>query len=124
MMAMNYESELKDLIQTTRRERASDLHISAGRHPTLRVSGKLTPLVQKPVLVPENTSGLVFAMLSEDMRKKFLEERELDFSYNFEGKARFRVNAYFERGFMAAALRLVPVEIKTVADLNLPEILL
>ena len=121
---MNYESELKDLIQTTLREQASDLHISAGRHPTLRVSGKLTPLVQKPVLVPENTSGLVFAMLSEDMRKKFLEERELDFSYNFEGKARFRVNAYFERGFMAAALRLVPVEIKTVADLNLPEILL
>ena len=118
----NYEAELKGLIQQVLAEQASDLHISAGRHPTLRVAGKLTLLTQKPVLVPEDTQGLVFAMLDEKMREKLASDRELDFSYTYEDKARFRVNAFFERGFFAAALRLVPVEIKTLKELNLPEI--
>lgn len=120
----NYDSELKELIQTVLREQASDLHISAGRHPTLRVSGKLTPITKKSVLTPEATQGLTFAMLDEKSRSRLLAEKELDFSYSFEDKARFRCNAYYERGFLAAALRLIPVKIKTLAELNLPEILL
>jgi twitching motility protein PilT len=119
----SYEAELKDLILTVLREQASDLHISVGRHPTLRISGKLTPMVKKPVLTPEDTQGLVFAMVDGESRTRLLENRELDFSYSFEGKARFRVNAFVERGFFGVALRFVPVEIKTLEELNLPAVL-
>lgn len=122
--AKNYDTELKDLIEAVLREQASDLHISVSRHPTLRIAGKLTPLEKKPILVPEDTRGLVFSMLEEKAKEKLIEEKELDFSYDYQEKARFRVNAFFERGFVAAALRLVPVEIKTLADLNLPQNLL
>ena len=119
----DYQADLKELIQAVLAEQASDLHISVGRHPTLRVAGKLTPLDKKPMLVPEDTRGLVLAMLDEKAREKFLSDFELDFSYTFSDKARFRVNAFFEKGFVAAALRLVPVEIKTLTDLHLPEFL-
>ncbi len=122
--AKDYEAGLKELIGDVLREQASDLHISAGHHPTLRIAGRLTPLVKKQVLTPEDTKGFVFAMLDDQKRSKLLSERELDFSYNFEAKARFRVNAYFERGFLAVALRFVPVEIKSLKDLKLPDILL
>ncbi|KKT78539.1 MAG: twitching motility protein [Candidatus Giovannonibacteria bacterium GW2011_GWB1_45_9b] len=122
--AKNYDLELKDLIEAVLREQASDLHISVARHPTMRVAGKLTPLEKKPVLVSEDTKGLVFAMLDEKAREKFIEDKELDFSYTYQEKARFRVNAFFERGFIAAALRLVPMDIKSLQELNLPESLL
>lgn len=81
------------------------------------------PLENRPILVPEATRGLILAMLDENLQAKLLSELELDFSYSFEDKARFRVNAFFERGFLAAALRLVPVGIKTLEELNLPEML-
>src|SRR3989338_9224763 len=87
----DYEAELKELIGAVLREQASDLHISAGRHPTLRIAGRLTPLVKKQVLTPQDTEGLIFAMLDDQKRSKLISERELDFSYNFETKARFRV---------------------------------
>lgn len=119
----NYEAELKELVQEVLRSQASDLHISVARHPTLRTSGMLTPLVKRPVLTPEDTKGLIFAMLDGKMQVKLIEDRELDFSYSYEDKARFRANAFFERGFLSAALRLVPVQIKTISELNLPEIL-
>ncbi len=122
-MAQNYAEELKELLLTVAKEQASDLHLSVGRHPTLRVSRQLIPLSKKPVLTPENVQGLVFAMLSEEDRAQLFKERELDFSYSLEDKVRFRVNAFFERGFLSAAFRLVPVDIKNLKELNLPEIL-
>ncbi|MDP3762940.1 MAG: type IV pilus twitching motility protein PilT [bacterium] len=122
-MPQAYSEELKELLLAVAKEQASDLHISVGKHPTLRVSRELVPLVKKPVLTPEDTRGIVFEMLDEPLQKKLLEEKELDFSYNFEDKVRFRVNAFFERGFLSAALRLVPVEIKGLKELNLPEVL-
>ena len=120
---MSHESELKELILTVAKEQASDLHLAVGRHPTLRISGELIPLVKKPVLTPEDTKGLVFAMLEKEKQEELLREKELDFSYSFEDKVRFRVNAFFERGFFSAALRLVSVQIRTLKDLNLPEFL-
>ncbi len=122
-MPQAYSEELKELLLTVAKEQASDLHISVGKHPTLRVSRELVPLIKKPVLTPEDTRGIVFEMLDEAAQKKLLEEKELDFSYNFENKVRFRVNAFFERGFLSAALRLVPVDIKGLKELNLPEVL-
>lgn len=105
------------------KEGASDLHLSVGRHPTLRISGKLTPLVKKPVITPEDSNGLIFAMLSEERQNKFLADKELDFSYTLEGKVRFRVNAFYQRGFMGSAFRMIPSVIKDLKALNLPDIL-
>ena len=122
-MSQAYSEELKELLLTVAKEQASDLHISVGKHPTLRISRELIPLVKKPVVTPEDARGIVFEMLDEAAQKKLLEEKELDFSYNFEDKVRFRVNAFFERGFLSAALRLVPVDIKGLKELNLPEVL-
>lgn len=118
---MDYKKELQDLILTVVRESASDLHISAGRYPTIRVNGSLIPLTKKPVLTPESSAGLVKAMLSDSMEKELLSVRELDFSYQYADKARFRVNAFFHNGFVGAAMRLVLVNIRTVEDLNLPQ---
>lgn len=119
----DYKKELTELLLTVVKENASDLHISVGRHPTFRVSGSLIPLVRKPILSTEDAEGLIFAMLKEEERKLLLGNKELDFSYSFEGKARFRVNAFYQRGFLGAALRLIPTEIKTFKELNLPDVL-
>lgn len=120
---MNYSEELKDLILITAKEGASDLHITAGKHPTLRISGSLIPLLNKSVISKDLAEGLIFAMLNPDKKEEFLRNKELDFSYNFEDKVRFRVNVYIQKGYYAASLRLIPVEIKTIEELNLPQAL-
>jgi len=119
----DYKKELEKLILITLKENASDLHISVGRCPTIRVAGSLIPLIKEPVLSPEDTEGLVMALLDERKREEFLSEKELDFSYAFEDKARFRVNVFFQKGFMAASLRFISLNIKTLSELNLPPIL-
>ncbi len=120
---MDYKKELAELVMMVVKEDASDLHITVGRHPTFRVSGSLVPLIKKPILTPQDTEGLIFAMLDENKIKELSEKREMDFSYMFENKIRFRVNAFFQRGFLSASLRLIPVKIKNFKDLNLPDIL-
>ncbi|MBM3281591.1 MAG: type IV pilus twitching motility protein PilT [Candidatus Harrisonbacteria bacterium] len=120
---MDYKQALKELLLTTAKQNASDLHLSVGRHPSIRVDGKLLPLENVPIITPELNEGLLGAMLTDEQKKKFLTERELDFSYSFEDKARFRVNAFFQKGFLAAALRLIPAKIRTMEDLSLPPIL-
>lgn len=120
---MDYKQKLKDLMLTTARQNASDLHFAVGRKPTLRVDGVLIGLEQEPILTPEDTQGLVLALLTPEQKEKFLKFGDLDLSYSFEDKARFRVNVYFQRGFMAAALRLIPAEIKAIEDLHLPSTL-
>jgi twitching motility protein PilT len=120
---MDYKQKLNDLLLATARQNASDLHIAVGRKPTLRIDGVLIGLQQEDILTPEDTQGLVLAMLTAEQKEKFLKYGDIDYSYTFEDKARFRVNAFFQRGFMAAALRLIPVEIRTVEELRLPPIL-
>lgn len=123
MSEISQKYQIQDLLITTAEQGASDLHLVAGRHPTLRIDGKLVPLLKRPVLTPKDTEGLAFALLNPDQKKYFLKHKELDFSYSFEGKARFRVNVYQERGFIAVALRFIPLKIKTLEELNLPGIL-
>lgn len=119
----DYQQKLQELLLTTVRQSASDLHLGVGRRPTLRIDGVLVPLQKETILTPEIAEGLILSLLKEDQKQIFLQERQLDFSYGFEDKARFRVNVYFQRGFMAAALRLIPAQIKTIEELNLPPIL-
>ncbi len=120
---MDYKSKLQELLLATARQNASDLHINVGRKPTLRVDGNLFPLENEAMVTPEVAEGLVIALLNDEQKMKFLAQKELDFSYALEDKARFRVNVFYQKGFMAAALRLIPVKIRTVEELNLPPIL-
>src|SRR3989338_6750076 len=115
---MDYAQKLKDLLITTARQNASDLHLAVGRHPTLRIDGSLVPLQQEPLLVPEAVENLIFSLLTPEQKEDFLKGKELDLSYGFEDKAHFRVNVFFQRGYMAAALRLIPAQIKTVEELR------
>jgi twitching motility protein PilT len=119
----NHQQKLNELLLATARQNASDLHIGVGRRPTLRIDGVLIPLQKEPILTPEVTEDLIFSLLIENQKQIFFRERQLDFSYSFEDKARFRVNVYFQRGFMAAALRLIPAQIKTIEELKLPPVL-
>jgi twitching motility protein PilT len=120
---MEYKKELDELLLTAARQNASDLHIAVGRRPTLRIDGKLISLEKEKILTPEDAQGLVLAMLKPEQKEEFLKQGDLDFSYAFEDKVRFRVNVFFQRGFMAGALRLIPAQIRTVEELNLPSIL-
>lgn len=118
-----YAKELADLLTTVVREGASDLHLSVGRFPAIRVSGQLIPLTSKQELSSDDTQGLLSTMLSEEHQAMFAKELELDFAYTFENSARFRGNAFFQQGNVGVALRLIPKEIRTVKELNLPSIL-
>ncbi|OHB19254.1 MAG: type IV pili twitching motility protein PilT [Parcubacteria group bacterium RIFCSPHIGHO2_01_FULL_47_10b] len=115
--------ELEDLLVTTAEQEASDLHLVAGRHPTLRIDGSLVPLVKRPVLTPKDTKELAEAILTKEQIELFEEHKEMDLSYDFQGKARYRINVYRERGYHALALRFIPQEIKTLEELNLPIVL-
>jgi twitching motility protein PilT len=113
----------EDLLGTVVKEGASDLHITVGRHPTLRIDGILTPLLKEEVITPDSARDFAFSLLEAPRREQFLRDKELDFSYDFRGKARFRVNIFFQRGFVGLAFRLIPSRIRTVEELNLPPIL-
>ncbi|MEK7566812.1 MAG: PilT/PilU family type 4a pilus ATPase [Patescibacteria group bacterium] len=118
-----YKKQLDELMTLVAKEKASDLHLSVGRHPSLRISGELMVLVKQPVLTAKDTEGMAFSIITPEEKEKFLKEKSLDLSYGYEDKARFRVNIFFQRGFVGAAFRLIPVEIQSLAELNLPPIL-
>lgn len=118
-----HRERLTELIEAVIAEGGSDIHLSAGSHPTIRVAGSLVPLLKYPRLSAEDTMGLASALLSEEQRARFLESQEIDFSYAYADKARFRGNGFFERGAAAVALRLIPRKIRTLEELNLPPIL-
>lgn len=120
---MDYKKKLNELLLATARQNASDLHFAVGRRPILRIDGALISMTQEKILTPEDTQGLVLALLTADQKEKMLKNGDVDLSYAYEDKARFRVNTFFQRGFMAAALRLIPAQIQTLEELNLPPIL-
>jgi twitching motility protein PilT len=119
----NFEEKLKDLLLQAAKQNASDLHLGIGRKPTLRIDGALIPIADENILNPETVEGLVMAMLNDEQKAKLLKEKQIDFAYNLEDKARFRVNVYYQKGYLAAALRLIPARIMTIEELNLPPIL-
>ena len=119
---MDFKAKLDELLLTTARQGASDLHIGVGQPPTLRVDGALIPLTKEDVVTPEIAAGLVAALLNDEQKRIFAEKKEHDLSYALEDKARFRVNVFMQKGFAAAALRLIPVKVRTVEELGLPPI--
>src|SRR3989344_8751087 len=117
------KKQFEELIALVAKEKASDLHLSVGRHPTLRISGELMALVKQPILTSKDIEEMVFSILRPEEKEKFLKDKTIDFSYAYEDKARFRANVFIQRGFVSAAFRLIPVEIQGLEDLNLPPIL-
>ena len=120
---MNYTEQLNKFLSLIVEQQASDLHIAAGHPPTLRIAGKLVPLVRQRTLSIEDAKNIVKELLTEDQLQKFLQEKELDFSYTFGKAGRFRCNAFMQRGEFACSLRLIPNKIKTLKELKLPPVL-
>ena len=120
---MDYKNELNDLIKTVFQEAASDLHLSEGKRPTIRVSGMLLPLVKREIISKEMIVGILSELVSKENREFFLKNKELDFSYGMENGERFRGNAFFQQGMISIALRLIPRKIRGLTELNLPDIL-
>jgi len=114
---------MQDLLDLTVKEQASDLHLSLGHPPVLRISGRLVPLVKKKPLTKETVRELATSLMSEEQQQRLEQQKEVDFSYNMEEKARFRINVFYQRGTLSAALRLIPKKIKTLEELNLPPVL-
>ena len=119
---MDYKKKLEELILTVIRENGSDLHFGTGRVPSIRVAGELIFLAKQPVFTSEDTLGISGEVLSKDKLVRFVENQEADFSYDFHGEARLRGNAFFQKGLISAAFRLVP-KVQTLAELHLPPIL-
>ncbi|MDD3032576.1 MAG: type IV pilus twitching motility protein PilT [Candidatus Pacebacteria bacterium] len=122
-MSIDYNLYLKKLLEVVVREQASDFHITVDKPPMLRLNRELVPLSNETPFTAEDTKELSFTLMTSEQQQEFLREKEIDFSYNFGDKGRFRVNVFFQRGFVSSALRLIPEEIKTLKDLNLPKIL-
>jgi twitching motility protein PilT len=114
--------DLADLLLDVVARKASDLHLTAGAHPTIRVRGRLTALEDYPVLDTQDTREVVYSILSNDQRQRLETDWQLDFAYTIPGQARFRVNAYFQRAALGAAFRLIPFEITSIEELGLPPI--
>lgn len=115
--------KIETLLEECIRRHASDLHIQFGLPPILRVDGALIPIAGFPVLTELALKKIIFATLDEEQQKIFLKDKEFDYSFTFGDIARFRVNAFHERGKMAAAFRLIPNRIPSINDLGMPLII-
>lgn len=119
---MQGQPKIELLLEEVVRKNASDLHIQVGLPPMIRVDGALTPIANAEILTEETAESLIFAVLDEDQKQLLLKDKEFDFSFSFGDVGRFRVNAFHERGNIAAAFRLIPKEIRAIEQLGLPAV--
>jgi twitching motility protein PilT len=118
-MSIDFAAVLTKMVEA----RASDVHLSPGFPPALRVRGRITPLDDYPVLSPQDTREIVYSILNDAQRKKFENAQQLDLAYAIPNVARFRVNVFFQRGAISAAFRHIPAEIQGLDTLGLPNVL-
>lgn len=114
--------EIQQLLQLTQDRGASDLHLIVGVPPTLRIEGVLTAIPGEPPLTPQDSERLIKSVLTSEQTERLLVNREIDFSLPFSANARFRVNAYTQKGTLASSFRLIPLEITPIDELGLPPI--
>ena len=113
---------LRDLLQEMIDNKASDLHITAGVPPQLRVDGVIQGTDHDP-LTPEVTQAVTYSVLNEEQQKRFEQDKELDFSFGVKGLSRFRGNVFMQRGVVSLAIRQIPYEIMSFRDLGLPQVI-
>lgn len=114
--------KIEVLLEECVKRNASDLHIQVGLPPILRIDGALVPIANTPVLTENMVSTLIFATLDSMQREVLMKDKEFDYSFAFGNIARFRVNAFNERGNLAAAFRLIPTKMPTIEDLGMPQV--
>src|SRR6204780_4975240 len=119
---MQAQPRIEILLDEVVKKKASDLHLQVGLPPMLRVDGSLVAVSGADILDEEAIEALVFAILDEDQKQILLKDKEFDFSFAYGDLGRFRVNAFHERGNIAAALRLIPNEILSIEQLGLPAV--
>jgi twitching motility protein PilT len=117
-MDIDFAELLKEVVARN----ASDLHLSVGAHPILRIRGRLMSLSEYPVLGGTATREIIYSILSNDQRQRLETDWQIDFAYSVPGHGRFRVNAYYQRGSVGAAFRLIPFGLIGVDDLGLPDV--
>jgi twitching motility protein PilT len=117
---MNFD--FADVLLEVLERRASDLHITAGAPPSVRVRGRLVALDGYPELTPTDTREVVYSILNNDQRQRLETDWQIDFAYSIPGRARFRVNAYYQRSAIGAAFRLIPNEVTPIDTLGLPSV--
>ncbi|MCH7541900.1 PilT/PilU family type 4a pilus ATPase [Patescibacteria group bacterium] len=115
--------EIQEILEEALRRGASDVHLMAGIYPTLRVDGKLVPLTKGPSPTPDYIEKLVLALCLPEQKELLLTNKELDFSFALGTAARFRVNAFYQKGYLSGALRLIPNRIPNLEELHLPKVL-
>jgi len=113
---------MHQLLKTMVENGSSDLHLTTGTSPQIRIDGHITPL-KMPALLPNDTKQLCYSILTDAQKRKFEEENELDLSFGVKGLARFRGNIFMQRGAVAGVFRLIPYKILTMEELNLPPII-
>jgi twitching motility protein PilT len=119
---MQHDLNMVDLLKIAVEKRASDLHITVGRPPVLRIDGELVDMDYEP-LDPEGAKNLIYSLLTHQQRDAFEDDSDLDFAYEHSQIGRFRINLYRQKGFEGAALRVIPAVIPSLEELGLPEIL-
>ena len=118
-MSLNLRALLQEMIE----REASDLHVTAGERPKLRIDGDITNSSVETVLTPKDTLQLAYSVLTEQQKKRFEFEDELDFSFGIQNLARFRGNVFKQRGCVAMVLRMIPFSVRTFEDLGLPPVI-
>jgi twitching motility protein PilT len=121
--ATQRQFDFSEVLTRMTEERASDVHLSPGFPPAIRVRGRIVPLQEYGKLSPQHTRDVVYSLLNDDQRKRFESNKQLDLAYAVPGVSRFRVNCFFQRGSISAAFRRIPHEIPQLAELNLPPVL-
>jgi twitching motility protein PilT len=114
---------IDDLLKIAVERNASDLHLKVGNHPILRINGRLHPMVELKRLMQEDTIAMSFSIMNPDQKEKFKTNHELDMAYSVPGLGRFRCNVFQQRGAVGLVLRIIPTQVKSIAELNLPLVL-
>ena len=115
--------KIEPMLEEVIKQNASDLHIQVGEPPMLRVDGSLRAITDAPELSADDLEALIFSILDDEQKEILLKDKEVDLSFAYGDFGRFRVNAFHERGTLAAALRLIPVQIRTLEELKMPKVL-
>jgi len=118
-MSLDFAAVLTKMVET----RSSDVHLTPGFPPAVRVRGRIVPMDDYPPLNPQDTRDIVYSILNDSQRKRFENQQQIDLAYAIPGVARFRVNCFFQRGSISAAFRHIPTEIQTLESLGLPPVL-
>jgi twitching motility protein PilT len=121
--ASTREFDFAEVLTKMAEDRASDVHLSPGFCPAIRVRGRIVPLEEYGPLTPQQTRDTVYGLLNDDQRKRFESRKQLDLAYAVPGVARFRVNCFFQRGSISAAFRRIPHQIPQLQELGLPAVL-